>query len=479
MVRKFEARGAQRRMVPASGAKTLPALSRTAVLTFLITMPFASVFQFGLLGNFDSNLALWPFLLLIVLLAPNPLTLRTLLERRPESAILRALLITLILASIFTVINGIELKAQERHDYGLDPFNKSLITAIVPLFIGMLYLLSVTAARGLSASTLQWALNTGFWLMLLYTLLQALSAAIPNALYESMWPWIEGAKDYYGQPYIRLFHRINGPTSEPAELVKLVLLFYLPWIVYPASGKLSVAQLGAAVLIVIGAQSITGLALLAIAIILMMRSGVIPSTFKMYMTVIIMIGALLALMFGVEALSKVLDRVGSLRADTSAQVRAAYNGIALNIVKDNPLLGVGWSNEIFFYPERLRSFSYLWEIQQDIKEGVSLTARSLFLRMLMYTGIPLFMYLIISTFKNLRKNMSGANKLDLNRTRFAFIMFGIGGLLDGGIITSFFMWAATAVPLGVQLRNAYSSSRSPQTATRKFASPARHSRMLV
>lgn len=457
-----------------SSVREIGGFARLFGLAFIIFMPFATIRQFGLLGNFDSNLSLYPFLILAPLLFISAHPYETLSTPGSEGIILRSLLLSLSIAGIFTILNGFELKGQGQIGYGVDPLAKSLVTAIVPLFISLVYVVSVSLARGLNKRDFHWGINISFWASIAYIFLQISSILYSNTIYDYLWPWAEGAKDYGGLPYLKIYRRLNGSCSEPAELVKLIFLFFLPWIVYPAIGGISWPKFGIASFVVVGCQSLTGIALIVAALVMMLRSGAIKANVKMYVLFGLLIAGLVGSVVGVELLSRVIDRASAISNDESAQVRGIYNLIAIETVKDHPWYGIGWSNEIYYFPDRLRGLTGYWEIRQDLKEGISLTARSMFLRLVMYMGVPVFLYLVVTVFRQLRRGDLAGSAIDHARTRLAFVLFAIGGLLDGGIVTSFFMWAGTAFPIGYQLRSA-GIRRNIEAAQR----PSRKGRMIL
>ncbi|MFE3836209.1 hypothetical protein [Pseudogemmobacter sonorensis] len=436
-------------------------LTRLTAMLFIICLPFSTIAQFGLLGNFDSNLSLWLFLPLMVMLAAHPLLYRTFLARTPEATILRTFLVIMGLAALSTIFNGMRFDALGFRDYGLDPIRKSIITANVPILIGLLFLCSMTLARGLSQQTLQRSIHIGFWLTVGYTALQAFSLLVPNALYGAIWPFLEGAKDHEGVAYIQRFRRINGPTSEPAELVKLILILYLPWIVLPMSGRISQAKLAAALLITIASQALTGLIILAIVIPILFLSTNVRMATKAFLVSVIFAGVILATAFGDEILGRISARVGNLEDDPSAVIRATYNWAAIEILWENPIFGIGWSNEIFLYPPKISHIAHLWEVQNNIAEGMSLTARSLVLRLAMYIGAPLLMVLIAVIIWGIRSKNAGGAPRDRARTRLTFLILGVGGLVDGGIVTSFYIWVAAALVLGYQMKCRDTALRMP------------------
>jgi hypothetical protein len=424
---------------------------------FIACLPFSSVTHIGLLGNFDSNLSLYPFIPLIILVVAKGLLTDTLFSKGPEGEILRVLSLMFILAAIFTVANGFRFKSLGYFAYDLDPLNKSVVTSIVPLFIAVLYVTTTCVARYLEPRKLETALMLGFWLAVSYAALQYLSHIFPNPFYDFAWPIVEGAKDRGGVPYFAIFNRLNGPASEPADFVKILLILYLPWVIYSLNGKVQWGKFLIICFLSAVAQSIIGYLLLAFVFASLLLGNRINFVFKATILYLVLSAAIVVVLTEGEILGDISDRLSRLDSDASANVRAIYNLTALNVALDYPLIGIGWSNEVFLFPQRLSDDSYLWEIRQNIEEGVALTAKSLLLRLLMYTGIPLFFIVLVAIVTRLAsRNLSGSEQ-DISRTRLTFMLLFIGGGVDGGIVTSFFMWAATALPLGYQMRKVHSA----------------------
>ena len=168
------------------------------------------------------------------------------------------------------------------------------------------------------------------------------------------------------------------------------------------------------------------------------------------------------MVFAAGVLSRPFSRLSSLDDDPSAIIRATYNRAAIELILENPLSGLGWSNEIFYFPERVSSISHLWEVQQNLTEGDALTAKSLLLRLTMYLGLPLIVLLAGSIVACLVRPSSFASQRDISRTRVAFVLVGLASVIDGGIITSFYIWVAPALCLGFQMRE--SRRRPPEAA---------------
>jgi hypothetical protein len=423
---------------------------------FILSLPFSSVANIGVLGNFDSNLALYSFIPLVALLVFSGLFTKTLFYSGPEGGILRVMFLMFVIAAIFTVANGFRFKSLGYFAYNLDPLDKSLVTSVVPLLIAVLYISTACVGRYLKPQRLEASLMAGLWLAIGYAAVQFISYHFPNPFYSFIWPLVEGAKDRGGVPYYSIYQRLNGPASEPAEFVKLLLIFYLPWVLYSINDKIHWGRLFIICLLTAASKSITGYVLLAFVFAVLFFSNRVKFSFKGVMTYIVLSAVIVVVATGGEVLGDISNRLSELENDASTNVRATYNLTAMQVAFDYPILGIGWSNEIFLFPQRLADSAHLWEIRRNIEDGVALTAKSLLLRLLMYTGIPLFVIVLgVISMKLASRNLSGS-RIDISRTRLAFMLLLIGGAIDGGIVTSFFMWAATALPLGYQMRRAFS-----------------------
>ena len=123
------------------------------------------------------------------------------------------------------------------------------------------------------------------------------------------------------------------------------------------------------------------------------------------------------------------------------------------------VFGIGWSNEIFVFPEKITHLGHLWEVGDDLEKGSSLTARSLVLRVGMYIGIPAILVLVYLGHKATnRKYTFLSNPTDNARTRYTFYIFCVSSVIGGGNITSFYLWAAPALYLGMQFKSEKTAS---------------------
>lgn len=429
---------------------------------FLLALPFSALAKPGLLGNFDANLALYPLLALVPMLAVSGHLAAPLRAKGSEAVFLRCFAGAMALCALLTILNGwwFAIHARALWTFGQDPLARSLVTAVVPLFLVVLLLACIATGQLLGSARLQRLMLAGFWLTVAYTALQALSTVVPLPVYGQIATLIEGARDHGGRSYVEVYHRLNGATQEPAELAKLVGLLFLPWIAFPAEGRARPVAVLAALGLMLATQSIVGLLLsaLALALLLAGRDGA-PRNRPALLAGLLAAILLLPLVAGDVPL---LHRLAGLGEDPSTAIRLHYNLAALEILRENLLIGVGWSNELYLFAERIGPVAHLPEVREDLVTGDALTARSLFLRLAMYLGLPLFALLLAALLRLWRRPCPAADPTDRARLRFALPLFVLGATVDGGMLTSMFLWAALALPLSVLLPCAL--SREAKTA---------------
>lgn len=404
---------------------------------FLVAIPFCAFAKAGLLGNFDANLALYPFLLLVPVIAVSG-DWRVIAQKGRGQAILRIAGLFLLLCAILSVINGLRWQAAGLSDYGFDPARRGMVSAIVPLFL--FTLLVVVAVMPLTQQQIARAMSAGFVLAVVYTLLQIGTLAGGGAVHAMLWPMVEGARDHGGVPSVLRFGRLTGPTMEAAELAKLCLLFFAPWFAIPPEGPPRLVPLSTAILLAVASLSLTGFVLAAVFGVLLLWPGRHYRNIRLGVLAGAVIACIALALWG----GAVLGRLTDLSADPSAIIRTAYNRVALGLIAEHPLSGIGWSSELFFFPARIMHLSYLWEVGQDVATGNALTAKSLLLRLAMYGGAGFLIAAIAVTALLVRKGQGR----ELRRLRLVFILFAIGGAIDGGMITSFYLWAAPALAIG-------------------------------
>ena len=74
--------------------------------------------------------------------------------------------------------------------------------------------------------------------------------------------------------------------------------------------------------------------------------------------------------------SKITDRVANSGDDQSIAVRYEYNKAALKVIFDHPIFGIGWSNEIFVFPEKITHLGHLWETKRNLEDCLLYTSPS-------------------------------------------------------------------------------------------------------
>jgi len=284
-----------------------------------------------------------------------------------------------------------------------------------------------------------------------------ISAVFTFPPYDYFWPIVEGARPQ-DTSYIERSNRVAGTTQEPADFARLVILFFLPWIVFPAVGERKKYLVFLAMLLVLASLSLTGIMLGAIAIAYFVMVPRLVSVKQLL--IILTTAAVIMLALHVSGVfTEITSRVANSGDDQSVAVRYEYNFAALKIIFDHPIFGIGWSNEIFVFPEKITHLGHLWEVGENLEEGSSLTARSLALRVGMYIGIPAILVLVyLGHIATDTKYTFRSNPTDNARTRYTFFIFCIGSVIGGGNITSFYLWAAPALYLGMQFKSQKTAS---------------------
>lgn len=362
-------------------------------------------------------------------------------------AIIRALVLYLCLCALFTVINGYRLEELGFSSYGLEPFAKSLKTAIVPLFIAVLIITAASVPLHLSPSALQRTLGAAFIIAVAYCAFQVLLLVENAKAFDRIWLVVEGARGVFSEPNIVRFGRLNGPTMEPAELAKLIAILFVPWLLYPAAGRIRPTAVLLALSLMMATLSIIGMVLALFILGLLMVHRIAVYRFA---AILFVLALTIATLFWAEAfIDPLISRLSDIRADDSIVIRATYNQAALSIIAQNPIIGIGWSNEVFLFGAKVAQIGNLWEVGQDLAKGNALTAKSLALRLTMYGGVPFTAILILAVAYFLAKP---SRSIDVARARFTFGMLAVGGLVDGGILTSFFLWAGPALSVGMLVR---------------------------
>ena len=435
-------------------------LLQSLMAVFIVTLPFSAVVNVGLLGNFDSNLALFPFALLFFGLLLSGWMSLALGLQSPCAQYIRWAVLYFSVCAVFTALNGVILSAEGISAYGHAPLSKSLKTMIVPLFLACLVVTSFTLAATVPAARLQRWIETSFVVFAVYAAWQILSDPVPilgNPPFQAL---LEGARGPVEQPYLQKYGRVNGPTLEAAEFAKTALLLFFPWFLFPAVGALRVWRLVAVFVMVGISQSLAGIITLGIVLISLLVSRRTEAFLRGALALGIILFVVLLPLFQDQIFGRIIGRLNAGGTDDSTLIRYTYNMVALKLVLQNPFIGLGWSNEIFFYPENISSIAGLWEVQKDIANGNALTAKSLMLRLMMYSGLPAFLVMVFATALIALGPSTGVGDNN-SRLRLVFLMLAVSGTLDGGIITSFYLWVGPAFCLGFAARNAIWADTEP------------------
>ena len=424
---------------------------RLLSLLFVLSIPFCGITRYGPFGNFSGNLALYTLFPLAGLLLVRG-GFGFVFLAGPEARFIRICGAVFTLTCVLTVINGAFLSAAGHQVYGADPLAQAWLKGMAPLFILAVLVVATALAIELGAARLQCFIYAAFWLTLAYTALQILHGWGGNRLFEQLWPFLEGARDNFGLSYIERFGRINGPAMEPAEFVKLLLVFFLPWMLWPAQGPASGLKVALILGLAVASQSLLGVVLVAVLIGLYLLGARDHGLRKILVLTGLCIAGTYAYHMVSAENSDLYARLLSLEHDPSVLIRYHYNMAALDIIAQHALFGVGWSGELIHFPDRISAVHHLAEVRGDLATGNALTAKSLLLRLMMYMGLPLFALLLMGLVQMIWPPGSDPALRALRRTRFTVLMLGLSGLLDGGIVTSFFLWCAVGFCVGAQWR---------------------------
>ena len=419
---------------------------------YLITIPFCAFHQVGFLGNFDANLALAPFLLLLPLILVKTAFVPVLASPRIEAKVMRGFILVMIYASFGSLVNSLILNHTGVIAYGISPLEKASKAFIAPLFLMLLVVSTFIVGSRLSSFQVDRALSIGFYLTCAYTAMQVISAVFTFPPYDYFWPIVEGARPR-DTSYIEQSNRVAGTTQEPADFARLVILFFLPWIIFPAAGERKKHLVFLAMLLVLASLSLTGILLGAIAIVYFVMVLRLVSV-KQLLIILTTVAVMMLALHVSGVFTKITNRVANSSDDESVAVRYEYNKASVKVIFEHPVFGIGWSNEIFVFPEKISHLGHLWEAKEDLEEGSSLTARSLALRVGMYIGLPAILVLVYLGRKATNtKYTFRSNPIDNARTRYTFFIFCVGSVIGGGNITSFYLWAAPALYLGMQFKS--------------------------
>ncbi|MBA5777131.1 O-antigen ligase family protein [Stappia sp. F7233] len=438
--------------------------SRWLAVLFILLLPFSAV-DIGLpLGDFAHNAAL-PFFLALALACLSVLRsgdLRCLAGRDEAYFFALVFLAYFGWCAVTTLITGVIFEYQALDAFGFSPFTHSVARFPIPVFLGFVILVSFLVARFvLSARALDRVLFVAAGIVTVYGWMQFYALEFHPGWYTRLALMLEGARtgqDFLNIDYVALKGRINLTTYEAAEGARLVLILFLPALfTMPLTGRLArlcrALAVGSMFLFILAAETLVGLAGLGalMAMLLLMA----PRRLQMLLALLILItgvaGYLLLPPEFADRLHLILTNPGLAQADESAITRAAFAYASLKIVLVHPLFGIGWSKDIFFMSEAIPEWGNTWEVMRSVTTGEAVAAKSLAVRILLYGGVPAF--LLLAWFY-LRLTVIGVTRFartaDQRWKRLVLVLvtFGVCGIIDGGILSTLYPWAALGLALG-------------------------------
>jgi O-antigen ligase len=447
------------------------AASRIAAILFcvvLITLPITCVDMGALAGDLGMNLVL-PFFLLLtpfVVLRMLPFPLKADVGG-PYEFLARGLTWFFAWCAFTTVLTGVLFEANGVTASGVSPLAHSLARFPVPLVLSLMVAVSYHAGlRLLSKSSLDLILCIGAGALGCYGLIQIYALHNSPSWYFSIVHWLEAARRHPGPwapdvlSYIHLTGRVNLTTFEAAEAARLLLIVYIPVLATPQNGK---PGLGRSLLIlllvslIIAAQTVVGLACLCMLVIV--GFAALKGRMRLLLgsaVVLLVVIAILTMpnQFS-ERLQGIAQSTNVAEIDQSVLTRASFAVASLRVALQQPILGIGWSKEMYFLKDAVPAWGYSWEVQHSLETGEALAAKSMAIRLLLYSGIPAFCLMTIlfcRTALTALQDYSATRRPMALRVFLVLIMFAVGGTLDGGILVGAYSWIALGVALGVAAR---------------------------
>lgn len=410
----------------------------------IVLAPFAAGPEFPGFGNFGSNLALLPFLGCVLFLLLRLAQGRAAISAGVHRTILLSLLIFFGWAALLTLANGARWSLDSSllaHDVVRAAFAK----ATAPIFIALLLWGGFEIGRRVSPDYLESAVRFSFAIFVAYTLLQVVSAAVPNPIYSLLSAVVEADTSTNStEAYFAQFGRVNGPSIEPAEFSRTLIIFFAPWLLISLRPNAGTVALPLLLIGCCASLSFVGLycALwLLVCTLIFARRPAMP-------LLIALTGMLVVLPFGYWILQdRLFGRL--LEEDLSTIIRARYAAISLELLLQHPLIGIGWSMEPLFFPDRLRDLLRVPEVLNDIATVNGLSAKSLVLRLMLYSGLPAALLLMIIATRQVFKGFAGREPFPLHaRVAMILLVVFVTGIVDGGILTVFYPWLAIGLALG-------------------------------
>ncbi|MXN67218.1 hypothetical protein GR183_20110 [Stappia sp. GBMRC 2046] len=459
--RKETGRGTRLRRKPARARnKVIEAL---AVL-FILTLPFSSVSLQIPLGNFAHNAALPFFLMLVLACLPvmRQVRLPAIGARDPAAQFLLVIILFFGWCAFTTLITGVIFEYRAVDAFGHSPFAHSVARFPIPVFLGFVVFASFFIARFiLPPRRLDGTLLLASTVVTMYGLVQFYSLQFQPEWYTRIALLMEGARtarDHIFLDYVTLKGRLNLTTYEAAEGARLVLILLLPALltmplVNGFARALRVLSVLSLIVFIFAAETLVGLAGLAILTVVIIFLE--PSRQRSRIVFVIAGFGMVAfaLLPGefLDRIRVILTNPGLAQTDPSTLTRAAFVYASLDIALDHPLLGIGWSKDIFFMHEAIPDWGLSWEVVNSITSGEAVAAKSLAIRLLLYGGLPAFGIL---TWYYVKMFLTAVSKARQSRDpcwrRLAFVLatFGICGIVDGGILSTLYPWAAIGLALG-------------------------------
>ena len=438
---------------------------------FLATLPICSVDLTFLGGDAGMNLGMPIFLLLAplsgLLVLPFPFVATS---KNSAETLVRMLFFFFLWCALTTVATGAIFSYEGITAYGVEPIFHSLARLPIPLLLGAVVVVSFQiAARTLRVEIVERVLLGSAVVVAGYGLVQLVFGHSSPAWYVAIVRVLEAGRN---RPalwppellnYVAQTGRLNLSTFEPAEAARLLLILFIPVLATPASGgKLRpwrLALIGFMVFIVCAAQSIVGLA--GLAVLAVMAVYLLRGRKRAY--VLLASGVILIVgWFAMpESFSERFSGISGItnqatEIDESSITRAAFAVASVRVALDHPLLGVGWSKDLFFLPAAVPSWGDTWEIRQCIAGGQALAAKSMVVRLMLYAGFPAFTMIVlvfVRTFRDMLRRFRHSRDPIVLRAIVTLVMFSVCGTLDGGLITAFYSWAALGLAMGLASRH--------------------------
>ncbi len=439
-------------------------LTRVFAVLFLVALPFSSI-SFGLpIGEFDHNasLPLLLFLMMAILLTFGRRQFAGISNQDICYSFLVAILFYLAWCALITLITGVVFEYQSLDAFGFSPFTHSIVRFPIPLFLGMVIFASFIIARFiLPPKNLERAYFAAALVVTVYGWIQLYALEFHPDWYRRLAVIFEAGRiseDHRNVDYIALRGRLNLMTYEAAEGARLLLILFLPALWTMKSQRrftryLQGVMIASMVVFILAAETIVGLVGLGVFLGLVLLLA--PARSRALLAVATVAAAMIAFVLipedFVDRLRTVVTNPGLAQADQSALTRAAFAYASLNILLDHPVLGIGWSKDIFFMANAMPEWGNTWEATRSLSRGELVSAKSLAIRLLLYGGVPAFLafcfYYMRLFFKALRNFRQSGNPV-WKRLILMLATFGVCSTIDGGILSSFYPWAALGFVLG-------------------------------